>query len=99
MLLRPNPTRNNKVGGSKRQASNGIDPVELDKRGLSPMVEVVAGGMAIRALIDSGVTTNLLHLRVLRRMLNPPLMTNFAGNLLLTNVKKTPAAGRKKTSS
>ena len=74
---------------SKRQDSNGINLDELDKPGLSRMIEVVAGVMAIRALIDSGATTNLLHLVAYKRMPNPPLMINFDEKLLLTKGKKT----------
>ena len=81
---------------TRRQANNDEDPDELDKPGLSPVVDVIAGGMAVRALIDSGATTNLLHIGAYKRMPNPPLMTSFAGNLLLTNGKKTPVVGRTK---
>ena len=77
VLLRPNNTRNNRVGGVEEAGSNGIDPDELEKPGLLPMTEVVAGGMAIRALIGSGATTNLLHLGAYKRMPNPTLMTIF----------------------
>ena len=81
---------------TRRQANNDEDPDELDKPGLSPMVDVIAGGMAVRALIDSGATTNLLYIGAYKRMPNPPLTTIFAGNLLLTNGKKTPVVGRTK---
>ena len=92
----PNPQEITESVVSKRQASNGIDPDELDELGLSTMIEVVAGDMAIRELIYSGAATNLLHLVAYKRMPNPPLMTNFAGNLLLTNGKKTPVVGKTK---
>ena len=49
VLLQRNPTRKNGDGGAKRQVSNGIDPDELDKPGLSPVIELEAGGMAIRS--------------------------------------------------
>ena len=92
----PTPSEIAETVVTKRQANNDEDPDELDKPGLSPMVDVVAGGMAVRALIDSGARRTLLHIGAYKRMPSPPLMTSFAGNLLLMNGKKTPVVGRTK---